>query len=163
MSSGQIVKWISMSCYQRAKRSLWTCTLRNWNVCNRHCKKRKKKKNKSQHWWITECTLPSWNCKLSEWPSIPYNDLVWRVYAILLTQLTLSHPITHLSLSVQSPSWKTFTCEVDFSQLYWLPCTFHRCQKKRMSITDLWQSWRDVKWSYSVKDVKECQWNCVQH
>ncbi|GFU21643.1 hypothetical protein NPIL_14831 [Nephila pilipes] len=44
LSSGQVIKWFTMSCDQWAKRLLQTYTRSNWSVCNSHCNRR------SLHW-----------------------------------------------------------------------------------------------------------------
>ncbi|PRD32395.1 UNVERIFIED_CONTAM: Histone-lysine N-methyltransferase SETMAR [Trichonephila clavipes] len=40
VSDGLVVKWFTMSCYQRAKRSMRTSICNTWNVYNRHCIRR---------------------------------------------------------------------------------------------------------------------------
>ncbi|GFT07689.1 HTH_48 domain-containing protein [Trichonephila clavipes] len=111
-SGGLVVKWFIMSCYQRVKRSLRTCIRSNWNMYNRHCISRR------QHWLIERvcCDCLITRGRMSRgWPGIQYSDFVGRLWAILLTHLTLNHQITTSSIPwtiifVVNPSPMKQTC-----------------------------------------------------
>lgn len=80
--SGLVDKGCTMSCYQRAKKSLWTFGRSSWNVC-----KQTLKEKEPVRVYCTSMRMSSLMWR--GWPWIPYGDLARRHCVTYLTPRTL--------------------------------------------------------------------------